>query len=38
MKKQYLSPELEVNVMSEEDILSASAETDVLIDVKELFN
>lgn len=37
MKKEYVNPELEVVVMSAEDVLSASAETDTIIDVTELF-
>ncbi len=37
MKKEYVNPELEVVVMSAEDIMSASGETDVIIDVTEIF-
>ena len=37
MKKEYVTPELEVAAMSKEDIMSASGETDVIIDVTEIF-
>ena len=37
MQKEYVIPELEVVVMSAEDIMSASGENDVIIDVDGLF-
>ncbi len=37
MKKEYVIPELEVAVMSAEDILSSSGENDVIIRVNDLF-
>lgn len=37
MKKEYVIPELEVAVMSAEDILSSSGENDVIIDVTDIF-
>ncbi len=37
MKKEYVIPELEVVAMSKEDIMSASGENDVIIDVTDIF-
>lgn len=38
MKQKYLSPEFEVTLLTAEDILSASLNSEVEIDGEDLFN